>query len=85
MQTHEVTVVNALAHAEARGGDGYKRWDSEHGARDWCTRVWACSTLPRHGVRHTGSRGTPWGCEQAAGPSALTTHQRRERGLQAED
>ena len=35
----------------------------EHGARDWCTRVWACSTRPRHGVRHTGSRGTPWGCE----------------------
>ena len=30
IQTHEVTVVNALAHAEACCGDWYKRRDSEH-------------------------------------------------------
>jgi hypothetical protein len=30
MQTHEVTAVNALAHAEDCGGDGYTRWDREH-------------------------------------------------------
>ena len=30
MQTHEVTVGNALAHVEACGGDWYTRWDREH-------------------------------------------------------
>jgi hypothetical protein len=34
MQTHGVTVVNALAHAEACYGDWYKRWDSELSQRE---------------------------------------------------
>jgi len=61
--------------------------------RECCKRVRCGWAQTRAGVQHaakawslhTGSSGTCWGCEQDAGPSALTTHRQCERGPQAED
>jgi hypothetical protein len=78
----EETDTKALATLEA-----LRRAPAGHGraARNWCKSLWACSTLPRQGVRHTRSRGTRWGCGQDAGPSALSTHRPPEKRPQAED
>ena len=74
IQTHEVTVVNALAYAEALR----LRLVQTMGQRARSERLVHTCVGVQHtaktGVRHTSSRGTSWGCEQAAGPSVLTTH-----------
>ena len=46
-------------------------------SENWYKRVRACRTLPWRGVRHTGSRGTRWGCHDAEQP-ALPTPRRCE-------
>jgi hypothetical protein len=78
IQTHEVTVVNALAHAEAcRGGLSNAGTASIVVARASFKRVRACRTRPRQGTWqgtwHTGSRGARWG-DADAGRPGLPSH-----------
>jgi hypothetical protein len=71
---HEVTAVNALAHAEAAAETGTNDGTASIVvARASFKRVRACRTRPRQGMWHTGSRGTRWG-DADAGRPGLPSH-----------